>query len=124
MARMNRAMTIGELRLHPRPLAQARGVRRSNRSSHYAAASDGPICPAKAGRASPIFIDLFLMQSNLRFDCHFYRASRPSVDELVHIFIAAPVNLPGRAVPDDLAAIEHGDAIRYLARTHHVMSDG
>jgi len=41
---------------------------------------------------------------------HLDRACRPAVDELVDVRIAALVDLRGRAVPDDLALIEHRDA--------------
>src|SRR5215469_15794392 len=64
-----------------------------------------------AGRASPSY-------------SHFNRPFRPAVNELLHIRIAALVDLARRAGPDDLAAIKHGDVVGDLARRDHVMGDG
>src|ERR1700744_1152763 len=47
-----------------------------------------------------------------------------AVDKLIDVGIAAVVDLGRRSGPDDLALIEHGDAVGNLARTHHVMSNG
>src|SRR3954468_19910410 len=60
----------------------------------------------------------------LRLHRHLNWAFRAAVDELVHIFVAAVVDRGGRAVPDDFAAIEHGDAVGDLAGADHVMSYG
>src|SRR6185437_11733168 len=49
-------------------------------------------------------------------DLHLDRAFGAAVDELVHIFIAAVVDVLRRAVPDDLALVEHGDAVGDFAR--------
>src|SRR5262249_16751453 len=46
-----------------------------------------------------------------------------SVDELLDEGIAAPIDLRGGALPDDLALVEHGDAVGDLPCTDHVMRD-
>src|SRR5579862_8267912 len=64
------------------------------------------------------------MTKGLSFYSHLNRTLSPSVDELLHIRVAGMVDLFGRALPDDLAAIEHGDLVGDLARRDHVMGDG
>src|SRR5260221_5577829 len=59
----------------------------------------------------------------MRADLHFDRAAGAAVDELVDIGVAGIVDLALGTVPDDLAAIDHGDAVGDLARRGHVVGD-
>src|SRR3569833_4318117 len=61
--------------------------------------------------------------AKLGFNRHYNRSLRAAVDELVLIFVAAVVDVLRRALPDDLAAIEHGDAVGNLAGAGHVVGD-
>ncbi len=54
---------------------------------------------------------------------HLDRSFCAAVDELIDIGIAAAVDLGRRAVPDDLALVEHGDAVGDFACADHVMGD-
>src|ERR1700710_1759714 len=58
-----------------------------------------------------------------RLHFHLDRAFGAAVDELIDIGVAAGVDVLGRAVPDDLALVEHGDAVGDLAGADHVVSD-
>src|SRR5208282_2898348 len=52
---------------------------------------------------------------------HLDRTFGAPVDELVHIGIAALIDLRRRTVPDDLAGIEHRDARGDFPRAGHVV---
>ncbi len=54
---------------------------------------------------------------------HLDRTILTSVNELIDIRIAAVVDLRRRTFPDNLATIEHGDAVGDLARADHVVGD-
>ena len=58
-----------------------------------------------------------------RTDLHLDRPLGPAVDELVDKRVARAINLFGRPVPDNAAAVQHRDAIGDLARAHQVVSD-
>src|SRR5258705_8571768 len=57
-------------------------------------------------------------------DLHLDGAFGRAVDELVDEGIAAVIDVLRRPIPDDLALVEHGDAVGDLARAGDVMGDG
>ncbi len=62
--------------------------------------------------------------SSITLHFHLDRAFGAAVDELVDIGLPLWSISLGRAVPDDLALVEHGDAVGDLARADHVVGDG
>src|SRR5690348_2244131 len=55
---------------------------------------------------------------------HLDRALGASVDELVNVRVARPIDLVLGAGPDNTPFVDHGDTVGDLARARHVMGDG
>src|SRR5262245_39493307 len=63
--------------------------------------------------------------SNLGFQyLHLDRTFGAAMDELVDVRIRAGVDGTRWALPDDLALVDHGDAVGDLACRRHVVGDG
>src|SRR5262245_49271226 len=54
---------------------------------------------------------------------HLDRPFGSAVNELVDVSVVRLVDLAGRALPDQLALVQHGDAVTDLARARHVVGD-
>src|SRR5262245_37342195 len=55
---------------------------------------------------------------------HLDRPLGATMDELVDVRVPAGVDRTRRALPDDLAFVDHGDAVGNLAGRRHVVGDG
>src|SRR5438094_467011 len=55
---------------------------------------------------------------------HLDRPFGTAVDKLIDIRVSARIDRACRALPDDLAFVDHCDTVRDLARRCHVVGDG
>src|SRR5450631_4297041 len=102
----------------------------SFKASESHSASSNPNTPGltwhssgRSGRNSPETNLILHISTVLGLHFHLDRTFGAAVDELINKGISACVDLLGRSVPDDLALVEHGDAVGDLARADHVVGD-